>query len=70
MEHERWLEQIARQADFEVEDWEALTAQTLVTKMPDYETGRALFDVYRPNPLLSEEGGTEDEPLVFHLGGL
>ncbi len=51
LEHERWLEHIARQAGFGVEAWESLAAPTLVAGMAGYDQGRTLFEAYRPNPL-------------------
>lgn len=51
-EHEYWLERVGTQAGFSVSDWESLGAKSLLPLLPDYHSGRELFDVYQPNPLL------------------
>jgi hypothetical protein len=55
-EHTYWLEKIALKAEIDVSNWETITAQTLAPLMQGYNEGRALFDVYQPNPLLKAEG--------------
>lgn len=51
LEHERWLETIARQAGFDIPEWEAITEPTLVPWMAGYDEGRMLIEPYHPNPL-------------------
>ena len=40
LEHEGWLENIARQAGFDVSAWEGITEPTLVPRMAGREEGR------------------------------
>ena len=51
LEHEGWLENIARQAGFDVSAWEGITEPTLVPRMAGREEGRVLVGDYSPSTL-------------------
>ena len=50
LRHEQWINQYGHIAGFDMQMWEAIEGERLVTGMPGYADGQQVENNFRPNP--------------------